>query len=264
MKRLLAILVCGLVAGAWAQTPSKPTAAPGAGVQSPDLASLVRKIDEAALANRQHYRAFVVTREYQMYGSNEQKPASEVVARVNFVPPDTKDFQILEATGSSRGEGIVRHMLEDERKAAETGSARGAVTSVNYTFAYLREEQLDGHDCYLLRITPKVKDRSLIDGQAWVDKSTYLVRKVDGEMSKLPSWWLKSVHVTLDFNGFDGMWLHTGTRAVADVRIFGRHTFVGHDVRYEATDAVASTAVRGRTHRRSSSAEVIGAAIHER
>lgn len=257
---LVAFSTC-LTAVAAAQTAASP--APSA--HAVDLKAIVQHVDQAAVANRTHYRAYIVTREYQLYGADLQNPSSEVVAEVNFVPPDTKDYKILESKGSSRGEGVVRHLLDHERKAAAEGTAPGAFTSDNYNFSMLGEEKLDRHDCYVLKLEPKSKATNLIDGRAWVDKQTYLVRRVDGEMAKLPSWWLKSVHVTLDFSEVDGMWLQSRTRAVADVRIFGRHTFLSHDVSYRTSDAVAqNTPAKTRRTRTSAPQDVLGAAIHER
>ena len=44
-------------------------------------------------------------------------------------------------------------------------------------------------------------------GQAWVDKNTFRVRRVEGDMAKTPSWMLKKVHVRLDFADISGTWI---------------------------------------------------------
>ena len=201
--------------------------------QAPDLTSIVQHMEQAAIANRAGYRPYVMTREYRLYSADDQKPKSEVKAEISFVPPKHQEYKIVNAAGNSHGESIVRHLLEDQTKAAETGQAPGAVSRANYDFQYLGEERVDGHECYVLRLLPKRQEKSLVDGRVWVDTNTYLVHRIDGEMAKLPSWWLKSVHVTLDFGNFDGMWLQEGTRAVADVRIFGKHTFTSKAISLE-------------------------------
>lgn len=256
MFRHLQTLTIGILScAAAAAAQSAPAKA-----ATPDVHAIVQHMDEAARANRTHYRPYIVTRDYRMYGSDQQKPSSEVVAEVNFVPPGTKDFKILESKGSSRGEGVVRHVLESEQKAAAGQNAPGAVTSDNYNFAYLGEEKMDGRDCYVLQLTPKVKDKTVVEGKAWVDKDTYLIHKVEGDMSKLPSWWLKSVHVTLLFSAVDGMWMQTATRAQADVRIFGPHTFVSDTVNYRAGDTVAQN--RGiKVRKKNTAADVLGASV---
>ncbi len=230
--------------------------------QPPDLRAIVQHMEQAAKENRERYRAYVITREYRMYAANEQKPSSTVFADVSFVPPTTKDFKITETEGSSRGESVVRHILEHEQKATETGQAPGAVSSDNYDFGFLGEQVLDGHRCYVLGLHPKRREKSLVNGRAWVDANSYLVRRVEGEMSKMPSWWLKSVHVLLDFGDAGGMWLQTHTDARADVRIFGPHTLTENAVKIRTGATVAAVTPRGarRPFRRSDA--IIGAFEH--
>jgi hypothetical protein len=228
-----------------------------------DLQTVVTRMENAANANRAHYRPYVITREYRLYASDEQHPKSEVKAEINFVPPKHQDFKIVSADGNSHGESIVRHLLEDQTKAVATGQAPGAVTRENYDFRYLGQDRIDGRDYYVLQLLPKREEKSLIAGKAWVDKVTYLVRRIDGEMAKMPSWWLKSVHVTLDFDNFDGMWLQENTRAVADVRIFGKHTFTSQAVSIEPGAVEARNAAPANRRRIVRDEAVIGAGIIE-
>lgn len=224
-----------------------------------DVSTIVSRMEQAAQENRTHYRPYIVTREYRMYGSDEQQPKSQVTAEVSFVPPTRKDFKITDSNGSSRGEGIVRHILEDEAKAASSGTAPGAITRENYDFQFQREESLNGRDCYVLTMHPKRAEKSLIAGRAWVDKGTYLIRRVDGEMAKMPSWWLKAVHVTLDFDQVDGMWLQERTRAVADVRMVGRHVLTSEAVKFQSGTTDAQN-LPARNAQRSSSPATFGRA----
>ncbi len=245
-----------LIAALTAAQVSGPRQNPAQSVQqqSSDLSSIVQRMEQAALANRDRYRAYVMTREYRMYGGSEQKPSSTVLADISFIPPATKDFKITEADGSTRGETVVRHILENEQKAAKTGQAPGAVSTDNYTFALQGEQNVDGHACYVLKLNPKRKEKNLVEGRAWVDKATYLVRRIEGEMAKMPSWWLKSVHVTLDFASAGGMWLQTHTEARADVRVFGVHTLTEDALKIRTGSTVAQLAPRPRSFRRTAAA----------
>lgn len=225
-----------------------------------DLPTIVQRMEQAALVNRTHYRPYVMTREYRLYGSDLQSPKSQVKAEISFVPPKHQDYKIVSADGNSHGETIVRHLLEDQTKAVATGQAPGAVTRANYDFRYVGEDKVAGRDCYVLQLLPKREEKSLIAGKAWIDKSTYLVRRIDGEMAKMPSWWLKSVHVTLDFDNFDGMWLQESTRAVADVRIIGKHTFTSNAVSIEPGTVEAKN-VPASQRRRVRDDAVIGAGV---
>lgn len=232
------------------------------GQQAVDLPSLVEHMEQAAVQNRAHYRPYLMTRVYRLYSADDAKPKSEVKAEINFVPPTHQDYKIVKAEGNSHGETIVRHLLEDQSKAAKSGQAPGAITNANYNFKYLGEEQLGGQNCYVLQLIPKREEKSLIVGKAWVDKESYLIRRIDGEMAKMPSWWLKSVHVTLDFSNFDGMWLQQGTTAVADVRIFGKHTFTSKAVGLES-GGVDAMKVRSAPSRHTGRSDAILGAVIE-
>jgi hypothetical protein len=242
---------------------------PAVAAAHPDLNTIVDRMEQSALANRGHYRPYVLTREYLMYGGKvQEKPSSAVVAEITFVPPTTKEYKIVEASGSSRGEGVVRHILDSESKATATGNAPGAVSRKNYDFTYLGEGVLDGRRCYILGMQPKRKDKDLVIGRAWVDNQTFLVRRIQGQMAKLPSWWLKSVDVTLDFDEAGGMWLQTRTKAVAEVRVFGTHVLTAHAVKFQASDTVAQNAAPAKPAARGAAAKhpqrVIGAALPPR
>jgi hypothetical protein len=250
-------LIAALAAAQTPKVPNLSTPDPSQQLQRPELNTIVQRMEQAARENRDRYRAYVITREYRLYGGEERNPSSTVMADISFVPPKTKDFRITEAQGSSRGETVVRHILENEQKAAETGQAPGAVSSDNYNFTLNGEQSVDGHDCYVLGLAPKHKDKKLIEGHAWVDKGTYLVRRIQGQMAKMPSWWLKSVEVTLDFSDVNGMWLQTHTVAKADVRVVGPHTLQENAIKVRTGSAVAQLNRPNAAQRRSRRPEAV-------
>ena len=146
----------------------------------------------------------------------------------------------------------MQHILEGEQKAASSGQAPGAVTSENYNFALQGEQRLDGYDCFVLGLTPKRKEKNLIAGRAWVDKNTYLVHRVQGQLAKMPSWWIKTADVTLDFGEVRGMWIQTHLTATADVRIVGPHTLQEDALQVRIGSTVAEAIPqRGKSSRRS-------------
>ena len=79
----------------------------------------------------------------------------------------------------------------------------------------------------------------MVSGRAWVDKSSYLIRQIEGELVKSPSFWIKKVHVTLDFGDVRGTWLQTAMEAVADIRLLGSQTLKSELVDYRSDAVVA-------------------------
>jgi len=68
-------------------------------------------------------------------------PTSEVIARINFVPPDMKTYKIIQARGNSKGEKIVRELLDRETESAKKGLG-SEITRANYDFVFLRARNL--------------------------------------------------------------------------------------------------------------------------
>ena len=208
------------------------------------LTSIIQDMEKAQ--TEVHPQAsYQLIREYQLLGANTSTADSTVVAEIDFRPPDSQNYSVQKRSGSSRGEQIVRRILDHEvEAAAKRNQPRTAgVTSDNYDFTYIGETVLDGQPCYLLRLKPKRKDKELISGEAWVDKHLLLVRHIEGELAKTPSWWLKKVRVKLAFADVEGTWLQTVTEAVADVRILGPHTLTSRILNYHGTGMVASETV---------------------
>jgi hypothetical protein len=162
---------------------------------------------------------------------------------VDFRPPTSKNYRIQKSSGSDRGQHVVRRVLDNEVESASTDTqARTALSRDNYDFVYIGGVTLDSQPCYLLGLKPKRKEKNLISGQVWVDQHSFLVRQIEGEVAKTPSWWLRKVSVKLTFTDLDGTWLQSNMEAVADVRVFGTHTLTSHILDYRVANEVASTA----------------------
>ncbi|HYL15312.1 MAG TPA: hypothetical protein VEV41_19905 [Terriglobales bacterium] len=205
---------------------------------SPQLASIVQQVEKAQPA-KQPKTSYQVIRRYRVFGSKSGKLTSEVVAEVDFQPPSSKSYSIQQWTGSRHGENVVRHILDHEVEWQAKGSRSAAITPDNYEFTYLGESVADGQPCFLLGLTPKRKDKGLISGRAWVDKYSFLVRQIEGELVKSPSFWVKKVHITMDFGNVRGTWLQTAMEAVADIRILGSQTLKSELIDYRTNAVVA-------------------------
>jgi hypothetical protein len=240
--RALFVLTSVVAAGLVTCVTAQVNAANSSPSNNPELSVIVSRMETAEQASRAHMLPYSVTRQYQT-ATGAEKPSSDVIAKVSFTPPGEVQYVIERAQGSSRAEKVVRNILEHEAKwaaqAARDGQVRNAVNEENYNFAYVGTAVVDRQPCFVLKITPKHPAEYLVDGQAYVDTQRYQIREIDGLMSKSPSWWLKSVHVTMTFGDVQGMWLQNFTRAVADVRIFGEHTLTSQALNFEVGEAVA-------------------------
>jgi hypothetical protein len=195
---------------------------------------------EQATAQAKQTGPFLLTREYRMYHGDDSNPASEVKAEINVVPPHERDYKIVESHGSDRGEKVVRKILDHEVQADKTNPSPMAVVRQNYEFQYAAEDTYQGAHCYVLTLHAKRKDPSLVEGKAWVDANTFLIRKVEGELSKSPSWWVKEVKLIVQFGKIGGVWTATASDAVAEVRFLGKYTVNGRALEVETSNALAA------------------------
>jgi hypothetical protein len=158
---LVALLLCG---ASIAQEKTVATNGTPGAADSGGLATIVARMDEAAQRNRERYRPYVLIREFKLFSNDPQKPAAQVRAETSFVPPSKREFRILDQSGSSRGEGIVRRLLESESNAASSQS--GTVSNDNYEFTLHGEASMNGRSCYLLELKARRKEQELVNGQA--------------------------------------------------------------------------------------------------
>jgi hypothetical protein len=213
--------------------------------QNLDLNTLITRITAAQAANHGQVKDYSVVRRYTLRSGTNETSDSQVVAEVSYAPPAKKEYEIREATGSGRGEKVVRRVLDHEVDTKSDWRS-SAVTDENYQFQMLDPEQSKDCNCYVLGITPRREAKDLIKGKIYVDRDSFQIRRMIGELVKSPSWWVKRVNVTLNFNDVQGMWLQTAAYADADVRIFGRHVLETHDISYRTQDDVVAAKVSPR------------------
>ena len=237
-----------VIAFVWAQAATAQQS-PG---QQPDLATLVRRISEAQAQNHTRTIPYTVTRDYKVFGTNAERPRTEVVAKVNFLPPNMKTYDIDQSTGGM-GEKVIRRILDHEVDAARDPREM-MVNEQNYRFDYDGEEAIDNLPCYRLTIAPKHDRKDLLNATIWVDKNSYRIVRMEGEPAKSPSFWVKDVHLVLDFGEVAGMWMQTEIHALARLRFGGEYKIVSQDLDYDVARSVASNTHPVTVRRRHSSA----------
>jgi len=195
--------------------------------------SIVAQMAQAQAENRTHFRPYIVTRDYTLFGQETHlELKSRVIAEITVGPPDSKKYTIENRDGSGLGEKIVRKMLDGEVAFAKDPGSTD-ITGDNYDFLLVREGELSGQRCYVLELLPRRKSKNLLRGIIWVDANTYLPLRVEGEPANSPSWWLRDVRIVLLYGYVGPMWLQTSSEATANVRILGRSSMVSQDVKYQ-------------------------------
>jgi len=207
-------------------------------VAAPDLATIVRRLTQAQLDNRARGKAYSLTREYKVFGGDAAHPRTDVVATVNFLPPNLKTYDIDQSTGGI-GEKVIRHILDREIEATRNPDAM-LVTPENYDFTLAGEDVAAGRPCYRLEIAPKHQRKDLIKATVWVDKDSFRILRIEGEPVRSPSFWVKDIHLILEFSEVAGMWMQTETHALARMRFGGEYKVTSQNLNYDVARSVAA------------------------
>ena len=218
--------------------------------QQLSLDQVVSNMEQARIRNKQT-PPFLLTREYQMFHGDTNSPDARVKAQITVVPPSDHDYKIIEAQGSDRGEKVVRKILEHEAAAEKLNPSPTAIVHDNYDFTDVGRQMFEGVLCYVIGLKPKRQEPSLVEGHAWIDPNTFVIRKIEGKLAKSPSWWVKDVDVVVNFGEIGGLWIQTASHAVADVRVIGRYTVLARALDVQtATSEAANVAPRKSVTRR--------------
>lgn len=121
---------------------------------------------------------------------------------------------------------VFRETLEMERRIWASGASdRAAVTPANYAF---EEAPADAGGLASLGVRPRRKDILLVDGFIFVRPEDGELVRIEGSLSKAPSFWTRHVHITRWYERFAGVRMPTALETVANVLVAGKSTFEMH------------------------------------
>jgi hypothetical protein len=191
-----------------------------------------KMLEHNRLRNEQLQR-YSAMRTYEIR-SPEGKLAAQAIVRVDYEAPDKKTFNKT----SEKGSGIVRHLVFDRliQSEGETSAGRehhnSAITTTNYTFLLVGEEEAGPYHCFVLEATPKRKDKYLFEGKIWIDAGDFAIVKIAGHPAKKPSFWINRADFVRQYQRIDGFWLPYRDETSVEVKMYGRRVFTVDHQRY--------------------------------
>jgi len=118
---------------------------------------------------------------------------------------------------------VFRATLDTERKMWAAGDPdQAALTPANYVFEE-RGAQPDGLTS--LMMTPRRKDVLLVDGTIFLNPADGELVRMEGRLSKSPSFWTRRVAIVRWYRRIVGFRMPTALESIANVRIAGISTF---------------------------------------
>jgi len=133
-------------------------------------------------------------------------------------------YEIISEGGSGFVRGkVLRPWLDGEKKMWTAGDPeRASLTLENYTFA---DRGLSADGLAWLDVKSRRKDVLLVDGSIYVNPADGDLVRIEGRLSKAPSFWTRRVEVIRCYRRINGIHMPVSIESVASVLIAGRSTF---------------------------------------
>jgi hypothetical protein len=145
-------------------------------------------------------------------------------AVTEFDPAGGFQYSIVGQGGSERiVNRVLKKVLETERENAATEEWRkGNLSHANYMFDFGGHA---GTGMLRMRLTPRRRDSRLVAGSALLKATSGDLVRVEGRLSKSPSFWVRWVDVSSSYAPVGGAMMPVAIESTADVRIAGMSTF---------------------------------------
>ncbi len=182
------------------------------------------KLEERNAQRAAALEQFSSTRVYHMqYRGFPSDRDAEMVVKVDYNAPNTKQFTVVSQTGSKFIiEHVFRKLLDGEQEAANEENRRhSALTTENYDFTAAGYEVTPSGAQYVLNLWPKTKNKFLYRGKIWVDAKDFAVVRIEGEPARNPSIWIKKTAVNHRYMKVNDFWLPTENRTESTIRLGG-------------------------------------------
>jgi hypothetical protein len=142
--------------------------------------------------------------------------------------------QVIAEGGSELIRRKVLHAALEGERDLTAGKAAGALTEANYVFA---DDGIEG-EWARIRVTPRRKDRTLVEGVLLVSPETADLVEVRGHLARTPSFWVTKVQVQRRYGRVSGVRVPVSMDSRALVRLAGASTFSMRYV-YEMVNDIA-------------------------
>ena len=173
--------------------------------------------DEAPLLSYRAFRRLAATTR-----GGKMRASLDVWTRLDPVEGFTFEITSREGSGLIQNRVLVA-ALEAERDAVRAADrGQSALTPANYEFLNINPE-----DARLVRmdVRPWRKHVMLINGAFFIEAGSADLVRVEGELSKRPSFWTRRVRVVREYERLEGVRVPVSMNSTADVRLVGSSTF---------------------------------------
>ncbi len=158
-----------------------------------------------------------------IFDNEKMHKHAELIAAVSCDSSGAKHFNVASEDGwKAAHKHVLRKMLDSEAETSTpTIRPMTRLTTDNYSFEMVKTDVIDGRLTYVIDVTPKRRDKYLIEGRVWIDSLDFATVRVEGKPAKNPSFWTKNIHFVHEYRKSGAYWFPSSTLSVTEARIFG-------------------------------------------
>jgi len=226
--------LCQLALGQISNATSQPTD------RQLNAAQVVENLVRMNLERAQALLAYESTRVYRLeYKGFPGGRKAEMVVKMKYRAPATKEFEVISQTGSKvLIDRVFKKLLQSEKEAFEAENQKHiAINQENYKFAMIGYEEGPRGPCYVLSVKPRTKNKYLFQGKIWVSAEQFAIVEIQGEPAKNPSFWIKDTKIETLYVNVNDFWLPEHNYSVTAVRLGGHADFSIEYKNYQVTGA---------------------------
>jgi len=166
---------------------------------------VISGIDNAQEDREQRLVGYSANEHYTVHNSHFNQSA-ELTASVVYQKGLGKTYTILWRSGPGvLQERVINRILkEDVTLSRSAERPHNLLTSANYSMQVQGIQSLRGTPCYVVKISPRVHDFSLIEGAAWFDIKDFSLLRIEGKPAASPSFWTGRPVIEREYTVVDG------------------------------------------------------------
>jgi hypothetical protein len=147
-----------------------------------------------------------------------------MVAVTEYQPAVGFSYSIIAQGGSERIQRrVLKSVLDAERENSTTEEWRKSnLSHANYEFNFGGSA---GDGMLRMHLNPRRRDPRLVDGAALLTATSGHLVRVEGRLSKSPSFWVRWAQVSRTYAPIGGAMMPVAVDSTADIRIAGLSTF---------------------------------------
>lgn len=193
----------------------------------PQLTATVPNTNEAAEQSMKQFlekgdtpRAY---RAKRLIEANHRGSTAWIEANTEYKAGTGFSYTITGEGGSDQlRDRALKPILAGERDAVAKGEiARSTIAACNYEF---QANGLDEQGLAKVLLSPKRKERVLVDGAMFLRPVDGELVRVQGRLAKSPSFWVKTVDIVRTYERIGGAVMPVSLETTAQVRMFGTAT----------------------------------------